>query len=331
MISSSRRSESSRAGDEANRWFVRMSSDTKSPAEEEAFYRWLKGDPRNEREYRQIQELWGELGEYAETSELQAARARARDQKRGWFPFISISQIRYAAAALLTVCGLITFVAYVRSPAGESARFETYVTRAGERATVTLPDQSVVMLGPGTEIAVDIGSGNRRVVLTRGLAFFDIRHDAAKPFTVVAQDRAVRVLGTEFEVNEDDGLSVTLVTGHVEIANCDECAPIADLSPGQRFEARANVVRIVQVDAAQDTAWRSGRLVFNDRALEEALGELNRFLASPIEIVDPELRGLHISGTFKIGETRALIDALKASAPIEADIDSRGAVRLRHR
>lgn len=331
MIGSKRRSERRGAGDEANRWFVRMSSDTKVPAEEEAFYRWLKGDPRNEREYRQIQELWGELGEYAEAPELRVARERARGQKRGWFRFIDVSQIRYAAAAVLVACGVITFAAYVRSPTAEPTRFETYITGAGERASVTLPDQSVLMLGPGTQIAVDVSSGSRRVVLTHGLVFFDIRHDAARPFTVVAQDRAVRVLGTEFEVNSDNGLSVTLVAGHVQIANCDECAPIADLSPGQRFEARANVVRVAQVDAAQDTAWRSGRLVFNDRPLNEALGELNRFLTSPIEIVDAELGGLRISGTFKIGETRALIEALQASAPIEADIDSRGVVRLRRR
>ena len=77
------------------------------------------------------------------------------------------------------------------------------MTATGESRTVTLADGSQVNLSGGSAIGVDITSEERRVRLLSGEAFFDVAHDAARPFTVEAGEARIVVLGTAFDVALD--------------------------------------------------------------------------------------------------------------------------------
>src|SRR3546814_13704016 len=74
-----------------------------------------------------------------------------------------------------------------------SSDLHDLVTAIGEQRSATLADGSTVILSSGTALDVRFANGVRRATLARGEAFFEIRHDAAHPFTVDAGDCAVRV------------------------------------------------------------------------------------------------------------------------------------------
>jgi transmembrane sensor len=82
-----------------------------------------------------------------------------------------------------------------------------------------LPDNSVVLMEPGSEVRYTDGfSAEGRKVTLSGEAFFDVVPDEKRPFVVEAGDLRVRVLGTSFRVKEgNDNVLVAVKTGKVSV------------------------------------------------------------------------------------------------------------------
>lgn len=82
-----------------------------------------------------------------------------------------------------------------------------------------LTDGSSVVLKAGASIKHDAFLQNaKREVYLKGDAFFDIAKDAARPFLVYTKDIGIRVLGTSFNVSEDNGnLIVSVKTGKIAV------------------------------------------------------------------------------------------------------------------
>ncbi len=99
-------------------------------------------------------------------------------------------------AAVLFVCS----DAILPDPAAQVST-RMFATRAGERGTATLADGSTVRLNGATRVRVVYASGRRSAELLAGQAFFDVRHDAARPFIVRAGASEARVLGTAFDLD----------------------------------------------------------------------------------------------------------------------------------
>ncbi|BCA62887.1 hypothetical protein HMP09_2121 [Sphingomonas sp. HMP9] len=90
---------------------------------------------------------------------------------------------------------------FVGKPTAPPVSTRMFATRAGERTTVTLADGSTVALNGATRLRVVFADGQRRAELLEGQAFFDVRHDSARPFVVRAGASETRVLGTAFDLD----------------------------------------------------------------------------------------------------------------------------------
>ena len=111
-------------------------------------------------------------------------------------------QLRRRAAAavasltLLVVAGTTWFRPTSFSPA----------TALATRATVTQPtrqrltDGSQIELNGDARVLVEFSPAVRRVTIVRGEAHFEVAHDTARPFVVVAGEVSVRAVGTAFSV-----------------------------------------------------------------------------------------------------------------------------------
>jgi transmembrane sensor len=84
-----------------------------------------------------------------------------------------------------------------------------------------LTDGSSVVLKAGASIKHDAFlAHSQREVYLNGDAFFDIAKDAARPFLVYTPKVGIRVLGTSFNVAEENGnLVITVKTGKVAVYN----------------------------------------------------------------------------------------------------------------
>lgn len=315
----------------AARWFVQLRTETVTPRLDSKFRRWLAADPANEIEYERQELAWelaGELGKDKEIGALlaEADRAVAAPQER--------STSRYVIAWSAAACALIAAVGvgiYTRSSVDESV----YVTAVGEQRAVVLPDESRMVMNTATRVRVVYKRDARIVELKHGEATFAVMRDEERPFEVRAARGTARALGTEFNVfSSAQDVTVSVLSGKVQVVapgtvNIPKGGRSAVLLAGQQVTYdKASLSPIHQANTARINAWRSGRIAFEDVALEEALSEFNRYGRTPIILGEPALAELRVSGVFRIGETGALLRALGTAFDIEAK-QRDGSIELR--
>jgi transmembrane sensor len=197
-------------------------------------------------------------------------------------------------------------------------------TDIGERSLLVLADGSRVTLNTASAVHADYTGHERRVILVRGEAFFDVAKDATRPFVVSAGSRQVIAVGTAFDVRlQGSQMKVTLVEGKVQVVRGADLIGAARTSAQPQsavlLEAGSALVtqddgadHVERLDAARATSWRSGRLVFDGERLADVVAEMNRYSRERLEIADPALQGRQVSGVFEPTSGVAFAKALEA-------------------
>jgi len=205
-----------------------------------------------------------------------------------------------AAALLLGVIGSAGML-YLQN---QKPVMQTYATRLGETQQVELADGSRLQLNTNTRLHADVNGNSRTVTLDSGEAYFDIVHDANRPFTVFAGNRRITDLGTRFTVYRNgDDVRVTVQEGRVrvDVLNGGSAAAPVELAGGHAVIAHGTETLLVDrsaQDIANDLSWRNGMLVFNQQSLAEAADQFNRYNSQRI-VVEGKARKIRIGGSFK--------------------------------
>ena len=249
----------------------------------------------------------------AALSRVHARMSDAEDRPRPWpAPERDRGPARWrtvTVGALLAAAAVAGIMFTMRQPAPVSTRpiagaAHIYTTRVGQRDSVKLADGSRVLLGPDSRLTVpaDYGTTSRAVEL-RGDGYFDVRHDANKPFAVRVGTALVEDVGTTFTVESDagDSTNVAVVAGSIRLRGSSS-SPDGGmvLAAGDRgsIDARGNVRVERQSVRDDDVAWTTGRLVFRDASLTRVAGEIHRWYGVTLHVADPALLDRHVTASF---------------------------------
>lgn len=189
-----------------------------------------------------------------------------------------------------------------------------YSTGNGQRANVTLPDGSTVVLNVASrmEVPSHFGRGGRVVQLT-GEAAFSVHHKSGTPFRVITGSNETTVLGTEFLVSRYHGDSVATVivqSGKVSVDNIV-------VSAGERVLASDNwVTSPVAADASAFT-FVTGALTMHETSLRDAIPILNRWYDVDIWISNNAIAEQRIAGTFQAGAVGDLVEMLELALDVD--------------
>lgn len=255
----------------------------------------------------------------------------AADGQPATKPRPRMAWLRALAASLVILA--VAAAAFWRLHDGE--RFgipRTYRTAHAEQSTWRLPDGSVMHLNTDTQVSVKFSAGERRIEIDRGQAHFSVIHDPARRFRVMAGQTEVVAIGTEFDVyRRTRDTVVTVVQGRVAVlprspsppmtsdvprpdgtARIDESFRSVELAAGQQIRISNDAERAepVMANLHESTAWLQRQIVFEQRPLGEVASEFNRYSRVPIEIDDPNLATLRISGVFNAYDTESFIGFL---------------------
>ena len=199
------------------------------------------------------------------------------------------------------------------APAPAPRAEESFVTANRERAELRLSDGTRVHLAPGSRlrVAADFGETKRDVHLD-GQGYFQVEHDARRPFTVHAGNAIARDLGTEFAVRsygEDEAVQVVVRRGAVVLSG------VGRLGAGDvgriGVSGVASLTHGVRVDSL--LGWLDGRLVFRDAPLSQVLAELRRWHDVDVQLADPSLATLPFTGVLTDDSFRSSIDLVAAT------------------
>jgi transmembrane sensor len=189
---------------------------------------------------------------------------------------------------------------------------QTFATTLGGQRTVRLADGSQIELNTDTVLRLAVDAHSRTVWLDRGEAFFLVRHDASRPFTVISDNRSVTDLGTSFTVRRDAAaLKIVVVQGRVLFDMAEPTRSPTLLVEGDIAIATASSLSVTKRTIRQltdDTAWRRGELVFDRVTLGDAAAEFNRYNREKLVIVDEKVAQRTIGATFPIHDVEQFVD-----------------------
>lgn len=206
-----------------------------------------------------------------------------------------------------------------------------YRTGVGEQATIELADGSQIVLNTDSAVRVAYSVGARRLILDRGQAFFTVARNPRRPFTVEAHGRVVTAFGTAFDVRiQHDTVQVALLEGKVSVGPAGKAQQGAVmLRPNDMLIADRNTLDVIRLEnPAAFIAWREGLLIFQNDQLRSAVEEMNRYSATRIVLNDDAVARLRVSGTFRIGQTTAFLEALREMFPVRTERRSAGEIVL---
>lgn len=150
--------------------------------------------------------------------------------------------------------------------------------RGSKVIDMTLADGTHFWLNAGSSITYPLSfTGAERKVSITGEAYFEVAHDANKPFIVNKGATTIQVLGTHFNVNaydDEDAIRVTLLEGSVRITQNAESKM---LKPGQQAQVTNNIKVVDDADLEQVMAWKNGRFKFNRTDLKIIMREIGRW------------------------------------------------------
>jgi transmembrane sensor len=226
-----------------------------------------------------------------------------------------------AGGIVAALVAAVTIPTLTSSPVTMTA----YSTGSSETRIVPLKDGSSVRLDRNTRLAV-ADDQDRVVRLDAGAAYFDVRHNTARPFVVTSGDFKIRDLGTQFSVTRDASrLLVAVAQGRVEVQYRNK-AP-QSLEAGQELEASgAETSGLRQVDPTTVAGWRDGRLVYDNVPLAQIVKDLSRYSGRSVS-VEPAIADLTFSGVLTIGDGTHLVEQLQLLMPFKARVDGDG-IRL---
>jgi len=320
--------DATRRDREAADWFARLSSNTISMTDLDAFKQW-RSDPACRRSYEKVEDAWRATGRLAGDPDIQADlaavpdRPRARPRRR-----VPRSWIMGGLAAV--AAGALSLGFVVVSP-------QRYETGVGERRLIRLADGSALQLDTNSQVEVKLGSGSRTVQLRRGQILVDVAHDASRPFKVDAGPTSVVALGTRFDVRRDGGaVRVTLLQGKVEVTDDRQTSRRWRLAPGEQIAVAAGNpaangaqrAEPTRVDIAAVSSWTEGRLLFDSTPLAVAVAEVNRYADPPVVLAAHDLSGRPLSGAFDTLDAPAFADAVAQIYGLETVVRSDGALVL---
>jgi transmembrane sensor len=295
-------------------------------SDQTGFERWLAEDPAHGEAYDRAETVWRLMGEGAGTEDLLDARrgalARAR-RKPVW------RDRRLLAAGLVGAVALPS--AGLWWSRHRSEQDELIQTALGEQRTLTLSDGSRVTLDALTVMRVRYTPALRSIDLVAGRAYFEVAKDTSRPLKVRAGPRTVTAVGTAFSVRrEPRETTVVLAEGKVAVSNHESATILAMMHPGQSMLLvdGGKVGAPSGVDLDRALAWRSGKVVFDNVALQNAAAEMNHYSTLQVVVADPRIRGLRVSGTFNAGDSRAFVEAVQFYFPVKAQ-SSANTVELR--
>jgi transmembrane sensor len=237
-----------------------------------------------------------------------------------------VARVAAALSIIAIVSAAAIGVSFFRS--GE----RVYATSIGGHQSITLADGSRIELNTDTRLRTAVEADHRTVWLDRGEAYFQIRHDAARPFVVMVGDRRITDLGTEFSIRRDaNRLEVVLVSGRAWFDQADgrARAPSVLLTPGDVVVTASGKMTVTKKTThmlANQLGWRRGVLVFNHTALAEVAAEFNRYNRHRLVIADPSAARITVGGTFEMNNVGAFADVAKDD--IGLHVETHGDVTL---
>ncbi|MEM0912662.1 MAG: FecR domain-containing protein [Pseudomonadota bacterium] len=329
-------------------WFLTIEENDASDKDLEAFADWYLADSSNKDAYENVRAQWEQMDaftrkdfssdlnkpklvhqnqsgilkshiEIAPTINLEendyVKQKRKRPQVKKWFFAI--------AASIILVVGLSVF--WPSSSIFNPHNKLVFQSNVAEIRSISLDDDSLMVLGANSRALVEFNNKERVVVVTKGEAFFKVKTDVNRPFIVKAKKVDVKVTGTEFDVQiKPNKILVAVAEGEVEVIRSEDDQlfqvqqNISTLSPGKQLAVNLENYSFKSFDVSPNKVgdWRDYRRSYTEETLETIISDLSRYYDGKIYVADPVAKAMIVSASYDVRDVEHVLDSLTESLPL---------------
>jgi ferric-dicitrate binding protein FerR (iron transport regulator) len=224
--------------------------------------------------------------------------------------FLNKKFINVAAAAVIFIICIASLFFLFNTPSKKQTVENKNLAMLNpiENRVIFLPDGSTVILSPGSKLNYpsSFDGMQKREVFLDGQAFFDIKHNATRPFIVHTGKIETIVLGTAFNIKALPGekeITVTVKRGKVKVI--DENKELGIITPNQQITYNKEKVSsdIKVVDSDSYLNWKEQDLLFDNLTIAEAAKLLEEKYKVEIVISDSSISSQRFTATFTKNDT----------------------------
>lgn len=193
----------------------------------------------------------------------------------------------------------------------------------GDKATITLPDGTSVLLNSASQLAYtnDFGRIDRKVKLD-GEGYFTVAKDKEKPFLVEIDELEVKVLGTVFSIcayQYLNNVTIVLLEGSVEVISPNGSR---EMLPNEKltYNRKARAMQIEEVYANDYIAWTKGSLYFENETMANIMQMLSQVYDINIIIESEALANQRFTGTIPGHGIQKTLDILRLTSTFTYDV-----------
>lgn len=258
-----------------------------------------------------------------EENRFDPKKALARSQNDSLRRSLSLSKRtvmlkRIAGVAAAAAVGIFLYLSWLTSWTGYAAY--------DIAQTFTLPDSSSVTLAPGSTLRLQKHKDKRLVQMT-GKVYFNVRHDDRAPFRVDAGSGFVKVLGTRFQVDSRDPISVSVVSGKVLFSAIRSGEEALILAKGQSAVLDPAASKPVEITPKHPNpaAWATGEFIYDNTPLPEVLSELSEYYDVTLVAFDAghsSGESRRLSGEFSTSSLPEILNLINSALGSDIQIES---------
>lgn len=250
-----------------------------------------------------------------------------RNERIGLSLFIRWSQI--AAAILLPVFILLSFYLYHQNNLIISEEI-IVSTSKGERASITLPDGTLVSLNSESRLGYRTKDYNKkeRKISFNGEGYFQVQKNKEVPFQIAAKGLEVKVLGTTFNLlvrEKHNTAELTLEEGSVQLLSIKTNKSVI-LEPSQKAildQQTGQITIVTGNDTEYSSAWRRGDMVFRNSSLPDVVQSIEENYNVTIRIDCVNYMEDTFTGTLPLTDLNEVLEVLELSYNVRATIVGR--------
>jgi ferric-dicitrate binding protein FerR (iron transport regulator) len=294
---------------------VKYLSGEASPEEAMMIVDWLQ-EPDNKFRFKQFETTWNataairkpEFNSQKAWSKINngakiSSESLGKQMSVSWW---SGKTFRIAASLLIVSASAVFLILRLNSPK------QLTVTTQSETSAITLVDQSRITLFrfSSLEYPSQFKKNIREINFAKGEAFFQVAHDAQKPFIIHTSVVDVRVVGTEFNVKViNDQIEVSVKEGKVLVVTSGDSTYLTSGLTGIfHREKKINVTN----NPAENNVWSyaTHQLIFKDTPLSSVIKDIQKSYPCSISFANSEIGNCKLTATFDNDSVDKVIDLI---------------------
>lgn len=327
------------ADEEIAAWYVRLTSDEATAADQRAFRAWLDGNPGRAVAWWQLLQTLGRTDDALADPAAPIDLFQGSDPTQLGTEFRTGSRRRMVAVRAIAAGIFLAVAAGLGLPLWQRAHYTTVATAVGEARRLVLPDGTQLHLNTGTRLSWSTDGATRRVHFEDGEAYFVVAKDPSRPFVISVGGREVRVLGTAFNIRHlAERTDVAVSEGNVGLSGevgwlrslLPSDIPQQQLTAGTQVSYGSGSGQVLRSRVAERAIapWRHGQLIYRAERLADVIADLDRYFPGTLVVRGQTVADLKVSAVINLGDEPQILSTLAQQLPIRVTHRSEGITEI---